>query len=239
MLFLVLIVIFLAVFTQSLAGFGSALVAMVLLPGIIDIRVATPLVALIAATIELLLLVRYRSALNLRSIWRLALASAAGIPLGVLALRRVNETFILVILGMVIAGYALYGLFNIKLPELRHPAWAWGFGFLAGMLGGAYNTSGPPAIIFGNSRRWMPAEFKSNLQGFFLFSDSLVILSHALSGSFTPTVLQNYFWALPVIGLAVVAGVSLDKFIQPDAFRKLVLVLLVVMGVRMVVSAWV
>ena len=44
---MMVLAIFLAVFTQSLAGFGSALIAMALLPGIVGIQIATPLVALV------------------------------------------------------------------------------------------------------------------------------------------------------------------------------------------------
>lgn len=61
---LVVAVIFLAVFTQSLSGFGVALVAMSLLPALIPIQVAAPLVAVVGLTIEFFLLLRYRSALN-------------------------------------------------------------------------------------------------------------------------------------------------------------------------------
>lgn len=233
-LFAVLLVIFFAVFTQSLTGFGSALVAMALLPGLIGIRSAAPLVALVAVTIELLLLARYRSALNLGSVWRLALASILGIPIGILGLRQVNERLVLGFLGVVLAGYALYGLLNLKLPALKEPAWAYGFGFLAGILGGAYNTSGPPAILYGNCRRWEPAEFKSNLAGFFLLTDAIIVTAHAWSRNLTLAVLQHYLWALPVIGLGLLAGISLDRYLSPVAFRKVVLGLLVVMGLRLV-----
>ena len=68
-------VVFLAVFTQSLSGFGSALVSMALLPAMIGIRVATPLVAVVALVLEIVLIVRYRQALDIKSIWRVILAA--------------------------------------------------------------------------------------------------------------------------------------------------------------------
>jgi hypothetical protein len=233
-LLLPLLVIFLAVFTQSLSGFGVALVAMALLPGMLGIQVATPLVALVAITLESILLVRYHTALNLRAVRPLALAAVAGIPIGVIALSKVDEQIALAVLGIVIAGYALYALSNLHIPELQHPFWAYLAGFLSGLLSGSYNTGGPPAIIYGNARRWQPDEFKSNLQGLFVVNDILVVGSHALSGNFTPEVWQIYLWALPVIGLGILAGVSLDKRLDPAVFRKIVLVLLVILGIRLV-----
>lgn len=235
-IYLLVIIVFFAVFTQSLTGFGSALVAMALLPGLLEIRIASPLVALMAVTLELLLLARYRESLNFSAVWRLALASLAGIPLGIFVLRQVDERLVLTLLGVVLAGYALYALLNLRLPALQAPAWAYGFGFLAGILGGAYNTSGPPAILYGNCRRWQPAEFKSNLAGFFLINDLIVAGAHAWSHNLTPAILQLYLWALPAIVLGVLAGISLDRRLDPAAFRKLVLLLLVAMGLRLVIA---
>ena len=215
------IAIFFAVFTQSLAGFGVALIAMSLLPGLVGIQIATPLVALIAVTIEFFLLIRYRQALQFKAVWPVALASVVGIPLGVWALKGVEERLFLIVLGVVIAGYALYALFQFKLPELSHPAWAYTVGFLAG-------------IIYGNCRRWPPAEFKSNLQGFFLINSAFVVLGHALGHNLTPQVWHYYFWSLPILGLGILGGTSLDKFINQVVFRKIVLWLLVLMGVWLI-----
>ena len=116
---LLLVVIFLAVFTQSLAGFGVALVAMALLPDLIGIQRATPLVALVGLTLEFFLLLRYREALNINAIWRVALASILGIPLGLWVLKSVNDQIVLVGLGVVIAGYAIYALLDLHLPSLE------------------------------------------------------------------------------------------------------------------------
>jgi len=231
--FLLFVVALLAAFTQSLTGFGSALVSMAVLPGLIGIRTAAPLVTLITVTIDVALLARYRQALNLRAIWRLVAALVLGVPLGILVLRRVEERFVLAILGAVIAGYALYALLSPRLPRLEHPAWAYGFGFLSGVLGGAYNTSGPPVVIFGNCQRWPPSEFKGNLQGFFLVNDLLVIAGHALSQNLTPLVLRDYLIVLPALIVGLFVGGRLDRRLDPALFRKIVLVLLVVMGLRL------
>ena len=231
---LIALVIFLSVFTQSLTGFGSALVAMAVLPAMLGIQVAVPLVALMGLTIEVSLLLRYHAAFRLQAVWRLVAASIVGIPLGLLGLRQVDENIVLVILGGILVSYSLYALLNLRLPLMKHPAWAYGIGFLAGMLGGAYNTSGPPVVIYGDAQRWEPAEFKSNLQGFFLVTSLFVIAGHAISGNLTSPVGRSYLLALPVILLGIVAGTRLDGRLNPALFRKMVLVLLIVMGARMI-----
>jgi uncharacterized membrane protein YfcA len=230
------LVIFLAAFTQSLTGFGSALVAMAVLPEMLGIQVAAPLVALVCGTLEVLLLARYHPALRLKAVWRLAVAAVIGIPLGILAVGWLDEKIVMRALGLVLSGYGLYGLFNFRLPELRHPAWAYLAGFLAGLLGGAYNTNGPPVILYGNCRRWQPDEFKANLQGFFILSSVLVIASHAFSHHLVSVVWRHFWITLPGVVLGVLSGISLDKRLNPTTFRRLVLALLVIMGIRLVLT---
>ncbi len=227
---LVFIIVFVAIFVQAVTGFGLALVSMPLLVLVLNIQVASPLVALIGGVAELLLLLHYRADLNIRAVTRLVVASLLGIPVGVLLLRRVDVGVITAVLGLLILLYALYALSGLRLPRLAHQAWGYGFGFVAGVLGGAYNISGPPVIIYGNCRQWPPAEFKSNLQGFFVVSSYTVIAVHALSGNFTPVVWRNFLIALPAMLLALFVGLRLDTHLNPERFRRIVLVVLIVLG---------
>ncbi|MFZ0548522.1 MAG: sulfite exporter TauE/SafE family protein [Candidatus Promineifilaceae bacterium] len=233
---LVMGVVFLALFTQSLSGFGLALVSMPLLVSLVGIQTAAPLVAIIALFGEVILLVYYREALNLGVIWRLALASIIGIPVGVLLLRAAPERLVLGLLGFIVAGYALYALFNFRLPRLEGALWAYTAGFLAGILGGAYNTSGPPVIVYGNCRRWPRDSFKSNLQGFFTLNSVAILVSHALAGSFTADVWRLVPFGLSAAVIGIIAGTRLDKRLNPETFRKVVLVLLFFIGVKLFFS---
>jgi uncharacterized protein len=235
---LLLAIVFLAVFTQSLTGFGSGLVSMALMPNVIGVRTAVPLVAMITGTLEFFLLIRYRAAFQLGNVWRMTITSIIAIPIGVWALRNISEQVLLPILGIIMTGYALYALFNFKLPKLEHPGWAFLAGFLAGLLSGAYSVGGPPVIIYGNCRGWKPDEFKSNLQGFFLVNDALAVINHGLAGNLTPLVLRGYVWVLPAIALGFFAGTRLDRYLEPQRFRKIVLVMLVIMGIRLILTAF-
>lgn len=233
---LVALIIFIATFVQSSVGFGMALVSMPVLVVMLGIQTAAPLVAVISMIAEIIIFIRYRHALNLRAFVRLTIAAVIAVPIGILALTRVDENIVTTLLGIILIGYSLYSLFSPNFPELAHPAWAYGFGFVAGLLGGAYNTSGPPVIIYGNSRRWPPEEFKCNLQGFFILFGWIVIAVHAISGNFTSTVGQNILLSLPGIALGLVAGFALSSKIDAELFRKIVLVALLVLGIFLIVS---
>ncbi|MBK8904149.1 MAG: sulfite exporter TauE/SafE family protein [Anaerolineaceae bacterium] len=230
------LIVFFAIFVQAASGFGLALISMPLLVGLVGIGTATPLVALIGITAEVFLLRRYWQALNFAAVKRLSLASVVGIPLGVYVLREGDGRLITTILGFIVTGYALYALFAPRLPLLEQPGWGYGFGFLGGVLSGAYNTSGPPVIIFGTCRRWEPAAFKGNLQAYFLLNSFFTLSAHLISGNFTAVVWQNYLWAVPGVVLGLVAGKWVDGRLNPAQFRKAVLVLLVLLGIRLMVG---
>jgi uncharacterized protein len=233
-IFWVGLVVFLAVFTQSLSGFGSALVAMSLLPAIIGIHVATPLVALVGFTLEIVLIIRYRQSLDVRAIWRIVLAALVGIPVGVYFLSNADEKLSLTLLGVVLTGYAVYALLGLKMPNLNGPVWAYLAGLFGGLLGGAYNTSGPPVIVYADCNRWPPDAFKSNLQGYFVIISVIVVASHAMNGNFTSQIWHLFWWTIPSIVIGLIAGLSLDRWLNPLLFRRLVLVLLLVMGIRLI-----
>jgi uncharacterized membrane protein YfcA len=230
------IVIFLALLTQSLAGFGLALVSMPLLAGPLGIHVATPLVALVALISELFLLFHYRQSLDFKILGRLAVASILGIPLGILALKWLDEALILDVLGCVTIGYAAYSLAGNRLPELRHHNWAYSFGLLAGILGGAYNISGPPFILYADSKRWPREQFKANLQGLFVLEGAVLVLGHAFAGNLTSAVWRDLLISLAPMVLGIWAGLKLDKRLDARTFRKLILVLLVIIGARLLLS---
>ena len=226
-------VVFLGCFTQSLTGFGVALVTMALLPSILGLQVATPLVALVGIVLEFLMLVRYREAIRIKSILGLVLFAMLAIPFGVVYFSRLDENIALFVLGLIIMAYALYALIGFRMPELGHPAWAWLFGFVGGLLGGAYNTSGPPAVVYGNCRKWSPEEFKSNLAGYFMVGSTVVVGTHWVSGNFTHTVWVNFWITIPALLLGFLLGQGMDKWLKPELFRKIVLVLLVILGLRL------
>lgn len=229
-------VVFLAALVQGLLGFGSAMVAMSLLPDAIGLVTAAPLVAVLALPSEGLMLVRYRGALNWRAAAWLGGGMLAGVPVGMLLLRRVGEGVLLPVLGAVIVVYAVYALADWHLPQLRGLGWALLAGWFGGVLGGAYNTSGPPVVVYGNCRRWLPAEFKGSLQAFFLLCDVTVVAGHALSGNLTPVVWGHLSTALPAVVAGVGVGMAMDRIVPPRLFRRLVLAGLVVLGARLVLT---
>lgn len=226
-------VLFLAAFTQSLTGFGLALVSMPLLSLRLGLPQATALVAVVSLFIEAAILRRYWRHLDGRPVRTLIAASLLGVPVGVVLLRYLPPAVMVTGLGLVLVGYSSYALLGWRLPPLRGRAWPWVMGLLAGALGGAYNTSGPPIILYGHAQAWPPPRFKANLQAFFLVNSGAVFLAHWLAGHVTVQVWAQAGVALPAMALGIWLGGGMDRWLSPAGFRRLVLVLLWVLGVKM------
>jgi uncharacterized membrane protein YfcA len=72
------------------------------------------------------------------------------------------------------------------------------------------------------------------LQTFFVINGAVVIGSHAVSRNFTPVVWQSYFASPPAIALGLGIGLGMSRLLSPEVFRKVLLFVLLVLGVRLV-----
>lgn len=228
--------VFVAAFTQAVTGFGSALIGMPLLAQTIGVTIGAPLLALVSLPMNLILLVSQRKGFDLRAVWRIALASLLAIPFGIAAPGFVSERAIVVGLGVILVAYGLYALITPRLPALAGKGWAYLFGFLSGLLAGAYNVGGPPLVIYAACREWEAEEFRSNLQGLFFLMNFVVVLGHTWNGTLNQTVLGYLPAALAALLAGIGSGLVLDRFIPEKVFHKLVLVMLVVLGARLILS---
>ena len=186
---LIFAILFVSTFIHSTLGFGQALIAMPLLAMVVEIKMATPLVAFVLMTIAAVILLRNWRVVDLSAVWRLVLSSCFGIPVGLFLLKDVPEELMKVFLGIVVILFGLYNLANrhLKIIDLRGmsggSALTYLFGWVAGILGAAYNTSGIVITVYATLRDWAPDRFRSTLQSYFVFTGFLILASHGFSGS--------------------------------------------------------
>lgn len=233
---LILAILFVSTFIHSTLGFGQALIAMPLLAMVIELKTATPLVAFVLMTIALVILLRNWRMVDLSAAWRLVLSSCLGIPVGILLLRGVPEEWMKVFLGILVILFSLYNLANrhLKIIDLRRVGGGFVltylFGFVAGILGAAYNTSGVVITIYATLRDWSPDRFRSTLQSYFVFTGLFILASHGLVGLWTPDVLRLYVTSLPLILVGIFLGGRVNRFIPQGQFDGCVNVGLLIMG---------
>lgn len=231
----VIAVIALATLVRSTFGFGEALIAVPLLAFVIPVKVAAPVAALVSVTVAALVVMQDWRHVRLGSASWLIVSTLAGIPLGLLLLTRVPEPIVKALLAVVIMGFAGHALRN-PTWRLENDRQAWLFGFVAGVLGGAYGMNGPPLAMYGSLRRWSPAEFRATLQGYFLPASAVGVAGYWVAGLWTPAVTRFYLISLPVVAVAVVAGRALNRRMAPARFTSAVYAGLLVVGMILLLT---
>ncbi len=225
-----LTVIFFAALIRSTFGFGDALIAMPLLAIMFSIKIATPIVAFSGFYISLIILIRNFRKINFNQIKKLIIFSILGIPIGVIYLSHTYEIIVKTILALTILIFAIAKLLNTEKFQIKSQKYDLIFGLTSGILGGAYNTNGPPIIIYGTLKKWTPEQFRIILQGIFLPTNLFIIISHGIAGLWTYTVITHFLYSLPLITLAFLIGRKLNKIIATEKFIKIIYIILILIA---------
>jgi hypothetical protein len=233
LLILILLIIFISTLLRSAFGFGNALIAMPLLVLLLDLKTATPLVALVGIVTALVMLLREWRQLEIREVLSLLLASLAGIPVGLYLLVSLPENIIKGILGLVLILFGVFNLTGFTLPKRKGKWLALPFGFFSGILGGAYNANGPPIVIYGLLKGWNKEKFRATLQGYFFVTGLVVAAGHGFSSLWSRQVLIYFLASLPVVILGVLAGERLADRFTEEQFNRALNLILITLGLMM------
>lgn len=233
----VILILFAGTLVRSALGFGEALIAVPLLALLLPVEVAAPTAVLVSITIALVIFAQEWRSVHYRSAGWLLLFTLFGIPAGLYLLKAFPEPVVKAILGMVIAGFALYSLRGRRRLEWKDDRFAWVFGWTAGLLGGAYGMNGPPLVIYGSYRGWTPERFRATLQAYFLPASIAGMGGYWAAGLWTPAVNHYYFTSLPAVLTAIFLGRYLHRRLPAERYFLLVYLSLTAIGGVLVLQA--
>ena len=213
---------------MGLAGFGIGLVSLAFLPYLMSPSEAIVLTTLYAAAFALAIFVPVRRDFTPARVADLIVGTVVGTPLGVWAL----ATFPAGVLNrlLVAVGLEWRRLYPEKLEGRR---WGLGAGVLAGVIGGAVGTPGPPVVLYATTQGWGPRTIKANLQAFFVVNQAVILAGYGWAGLLTDEVWRlAAVFAVPAIA-GVALGVGLFNRVDPVRFRRIVFALLFVSGLAL------
>lgn len=227
-------VLFGAIALSSTLGFGAALLAMPILTALLGLKTATPLFALVGSTANICIVLLSWDRILLKTAWRLFLGTLLGIPFGIILIQRLPEPLIVGALGVLLILFGLARLLNRSLPPLNQSRWGYGVGFIAGILGGAYNTNGPPVVMYGTMRQWPPTTFRATLHGYFLPAGLVILLSHAFAGLWSEEVLTLYLWSVPGVLIGVGIGQYWNQRLPVERFNRMLSAMVILLGFMLI-----
>jgi uncharacterized membrane protein YfcA len=230
-------VLFLATVIRSAFGFGEALVAVPLLALAVPVEVAAPVAVLVSVTVALVVVAQDWRHIHIRSAVWLVIPTLFGIPLGLLILKTVPEPIVKVVLAAVIVAFSVWSLMPRDRGKLRNDRLAGLFGFLAGILGGAYGMNGPPLAMYGSLRQWPPANFRATLQGYFLPASVAGMAGYWMAGLWTPTVNRFYLLSLPGVFAGIYLGRVINRRMNARQFVLYVHACLIAIGLVLLAQA--
>lgn len=224
---IVFLIVFTGALTQGLTGFGFAIITVPLLSLIMDIKIAIPLGAVCGLLINLTLFLNFKKRIDINEIKLLMAGGLTGIPIGAFFLKTAHPELIKILLGSLILVFALFMLSGIKFRRVINLKWGLFFGFLSGVLGGAFNTNGPPVLIYSLVQGWDRHRLKASLAAYFLSTSIVIVISHLAAGILTGKIMVQFLCLLPAIGGGLIAGNLLYDRISAKLFNKLIFWLLI------------
>jgi uncharacterized protein len=227
---------FAAAFVTGLAGFAFGLIAAPIWLHALTPTQTTTLIVAYGLLVQGYAVWKLRHTLKASRLIPLILGSAIGVPFGIVLLRWVSPAHLRMAIGVLLVLFSLYNLVRPKLPEVKGGGQAAdaGVGFLNGVVGGSTGLAGILIVIWSNMRGWQRDEQRAAFQptGVATFLITLIALGGV--GIITADTVKLFAIGLPALAIGTWLGWMLYGKLDEAAFRKGVLVLLLISGAALV-----
>ena len=231
-----LLAIFFSSIIQGLTGFGFALVSVPIMMFILSPKEVVPIVVIHGLVINLIILFEARKWVNLKRIWPLMIAGAAGIPIGTYLLVALDATILKIFIGSVIIPFAIASLAGFK-KAIRSEKLAFApVGITSGLLASSTSLSGPPVILFFVNQGIEKQNFRANLVAYFMVLSLVATLAFVIGGVITTAVINYALWFLPSTILGAMIGIKLAPKVSEKLFRNFALIIVIIAGLLSVLS---
>lgn len=159
-----------------------------------------------------------------------------GVPVGTLLLTYINPVYLRSGVGLLLIIYGAYGLAQPKLkPAPSNAPVDTGIGFVSGIVAGMTGLPGFIITIWCQLRGWTKDFQRAVFQPVLLAAIVANVVSLAIAGAITEDVLRLYGLGLPAMIAGLWAGFKLYGKLDDAAFRKIILVLLLLAGLGLVI----
>ena len=237
-LIMIIVGAFAAAFAVGAAGFGDALVATAFWLPFIAPQDAVPLIVALGLTIQIIALWRLHGGLDYRHVRPFLIGGALGVPFGAYLLAYANPDLFRFAMGVFLVCYSGLFLAWRSMPHVTAGGAILdgGIGGIGGVLGGLAGLSGFIPAMWCSQRGWLPAEQRGVTQPYILTMHGMALAWLAVGGLVTWRTGESYLWTLPGIVAGLWLGLKFYGRLDPQKFRKIVLIMLMVSGVLLLVQ---
>lgn len=223
-----------AAFMHGLCGFGFSLISVGIFSLMFGPKQAVPLTVVASTTNCVYLMITLRKKIMFKKAMELVLLGLLFVPIGVLYLSHFNKSLILKTMGLVILIVAIISLFKLNHAKLfASKPFKWVASSLAGMLGGAFNMSGPPLVLYAYNCGWPIRNAMANLQLIFTILAPIEIIMFIITGLLTVNNALAGAFCIPLVVLFSFLGSYLSKQMRLGHLQIAVDLLLILLAVSM------
>jgi uncharacterized membrane protein YfcA len=178
---------------------------------------------------------KLRQALAWKAIAPFIVGGMLGVPIGTWLLTYIDPAYLRSGVGALLVIYGAYGLAQPELkPVPGSIAADAGIGFMNGMLAGLTGLPGFIITIWCQSRGWPKDLQRAVFQPVMLAAIVMNVISLGIAGAMTADTLQLYVLGLPAMVAGLWVGFKLYGKLDDAAFRKVILVLLLIAGLALI-----
>ena len=215
---------------KGTSGMGLPLIATPILAGVFGPRMAVAIVTIpILASNSLLLIQGFRQRDLLRGIVPLFVASAIGTALGTLLLASLDQRTFAILITLMVVVFLARGdrLLGDDPAALRARILGPLVCFVGGVLQGTTSIASPLVGSYFHGQRLTASAFVFTLAAIFELNSIVQVIGYSLQGLFTPEVVALGLLGLVPTLLALAVGIALRGRLDPQRFRQLIVVLIV------------
>lgn len=223
--------VFLAAIVRGFSGFGFSMLAIISLSLVLPPAAIVPTILMLEVAASLHLLPRIWTEVHWRSVGWLLAGCIAATPLGTHLLATVPAAPMKLALAVCVLVAATLLLRGFSLKETPGPAATFGTGMASGVLNGSFGIGGPPVILFYFSTPAAVSVSRASVIAYFLGTDVTGLGFLSLEGLVTRESAVRFALFLPALLLGVAIGHKSFKGADPDAFRRWVLRLLMLLAI--------
>ena len=227
-------------FINGLAGTGTALFALGFFLVVLPPVQAVAIVALLSvlAGLQGLWIVRREILAQKARLLRFLLPGLIGVPFGLSLLQIIDAGTLRISIAFLLIVYGGYFGFRASLPTFAKgtPMLDAAVGGLGGILGGAASVSGALPGMWLSLRPWTKGETRAVLQPYNVAILGATVTLLALNGAYDQTALRALTIALPVGLVAAQIGITVFRRLSDAGFRRLLILLTLMMGLGVIAS---
>ncbi|MEP3844561.1 MAG: sulfite exporter TauE/SafE family protein [Paracoccaceae bacterium] len=227
-------------FINGLSGTGTALFALGFYLVVLQPVTAVAIVAFmsILAGLQGLWVVRHAIAANPKRLLRFLIPGLAGVPIGLILLDVIDVRSLRIGIALFLILYGGYFAFRSALPAFsRSTPWIDALiGGIGGILGGAASMSGAIPAIWLSLRPWPKAETRAVLQPYNVAVLTTTVTLLFLKGAYDATALRALIVTVPCGLIAAQIGIFVFRRLSDDMFRRLLIILTLMMGIGLLIS---